>query len=164
MKIKNFIVITFVTLFLFNCATVISGTQQDIYISSKPEGATIYIAGLQSGVTPAVVPMKKPGLSSGQLVTLKHRDYKTVTFMLQKNIDVVAILNWANLPFWAIDVFTGAVMKYNPTVYNIMLENHEEAINIKDLPINEFGYVEVPNLNNSILVVDEENDLEILFK
>mgnify|MGYP001246333673 CR=1 FL=1 len=163
MRIKYFLFLIVVVM-SSNCATIISGTDQEIYITSEPEGAAVYIQGLQAGVTPALIKMNKPGLSSGQLVTLKHKNYKNITFMLQKNLDIVAILNWGNIPFWIFDVFTGAIMKYDPSIYNIKLEGHEEAIDINELPLNDLGYLEVPNLNHAVLVVDKTNDLKILFK
>jgi len=58
----NIFIIILITIFGVSCATLISGTSQDIYINSNPEGAIIYDGGLNVGKTPATITVKSQDL------------------------------------------------------------------------------------------------------
>ncbi|MGN0019222.1 MAG: PEGA domain-containing protein [Sphingobacterium hotanense] len=45
-------------LFLTSCATVFTGTKQNVMIKSNPEGATIEVDGFEQGVTPMPVKLR----------------------------------------------------------------------------------------------------------
>ena len=126
----NIFIIILITIFGVSCASLISGTSQDIYINSNPEGATIFDGGLKVGRTPATITIKKSGLGDKE-ITLTLEGYERRTFVLRKSFDAVAILNLAGILGWAVDFATGAIMKYDRTSYDIDLD--PKAFNIEEL-------------------------------
>jgi hypothetical protein len=146
---------------LTGCATLFTGTSDDININSNPSGAEIKIDGITVGKTPAVLTVKRPGFSDKEVV-LKLDGYEKRTFILKKSINIVAILNLSNIIGWAIDIVTGSIYKYEPRAYEMELETL--AFNIDDLPQDQFGRIEVPNENQPIMVVDSETGVQLLFK
>ena len=72
-----------------SCATIFTGTTDDVYINSNPSGAEIYIDGLKVGKTPATLTIKRPGLSDKEVV-LKLDGYERRTFILKKSFLIYA--------------------------------------------------------------------------
>ena len=155
------IVIIVSTLLMTGCATIFTGTSDDIYINSNPSGAEIMIGGLKVGKTPATLTIKRPGFNDKEVV-LKLDGYERRTFILKKSFNSIAILNLAGILGWAVDFATGAIYKYEPKSYEIDLETL--AFNIDDLPHDKFGRIEIPNENQPIMVVDSETGVQLLFK
>jgi len=114
-----------VTLLFSSCATIFTGSKQTVQINSIPPGADIEVDGLSSGVTPAPVRLKKG--FTGQTVMLKKAGFETKTFQPVTAFNPVAILNLLGLIGWGIDAATGAMMKYDPKVYEMKLEPSKEA-------------------------------------
>jgi hypothetical protein len=105
---------------LSSCATIFTGSRQSVYIESKPEGARIIVDGIDRGVTPAMVRLKKG--FEGQTVVLRKDGYETKYINPPTTFNAVAVLNLFNILFWAIDVATGAMMKYDPNFVEVTLE------------------------------------------
>jgi len=108
------------TLLLSSCATIFTGTTQTVQINSNPPAAAIEVDGVKTGVTPMAVPLKKG--FTGQTISLKLDGYETKTFQPQTTFNPVAILNVIGVFGFAIDAATGAIMKYDPKVYEFTLE------------------------------------------
>ena len=159
-KLLNIFITIFITIFGVSCATIISGTSQDIFINSNPEGATIYEGGLKVGRTPATITIKKSGLSDKE-ISLSLEGYERRTFILRKSFDAVAILNLAGFLGWAIDFATGAVMKYDKTNYDLDLD--PKAFNIEELEKDQLGRLIIPNEENSVIVYYKDADIKLLF-
>ena len=151
------------TAFIFtSCATILSGTSDDITFNSDPSGAAIMLDGLKVGKTPATVSIKRPGFGNKE-ITLKLDGYEDRTFMLQKEFNVMAICNLGGIPGWVIDILTGAVMKYSKKNYDLDLD--PKAFNLNELEKDQLGRYIVPDvLNRSVLVYDEEMGVEIYFQ
>ena len=156
----NIFIIILITIFGVSCASLISGTSQDIYINSNPEGATIYDGGLKVGRTPATITIKKSGLGDKE-ITLTLEGYERRTFVLRKSFDAVAILNLAGVIGWAVDFATGAIMKYDRTNYDIDLD--PKAFNIEELEKDQLGRLIIPNEENSVIVYYKDADIKLLF-
>lgn len=112
--------------FLSSCATLFSGTTDYVRLNSTPEGATVYINGIEACKTPcdAII-----GRSIGNTYAEFHLDgYKTKLIVLQKTFNPVSILNLTSPVGWAIDLATGAVMKYDRRPYNIELEKQNSIL------------------------------------
>ena len=118
-KIFNIFAIS-ATLMLSSCATVFTGSKQTVQINSMPPAADIEVDGVKVGVTPMAVPLKKG--FTGQTLSLKLDGYETKTFQPTTTFNPVAILNLFGLIGWAVDAATGAMMKYDPKVYDLQLE------------------------------------------
>ena len=98
------------TAFIFtSCATILTGTSDDITFNSDPAGAAIMLDGLKVGKTPATDSIKRPGFGNKEK-TLRLDGYEDRTFMLQKEFNVMAICNLGGIPGWVIDILTGAVL------------------------------------------------------
>ena len=156
----NIFIIILITIFGVSCASLISGTSQDIHINSNPEGATIFDGGLKVGRTPATITIKKSGLGDKE-ITLTLEGYERRTFVLRKSFDAVAILNLAGILGWAVDFATGAIMKYDRTNYDIDLD--PKAFNIEELEKDQLGRLIIPNEENSVIVYYKDADIKLLF-
>ena len=147
---------------LNGCATILTGTSDEITFNSNPGGATIMVDGLDVGKTPSVQTIKRLGFSD-KTVTLKLKGHDDRTFKLQKTFNMLSICNGTNPVGWLIDVLTGTVYKYDKTNYTMDLE--PKAFNLEDLDKDKFGHYIVPDiLNRSVLVYDKGMDVEIHFQ
>ena len=154
--------IAFTVLVFTSCATILSGTSDEIRFDSDPEGASIMLDGLKLGKTPATVTIKRPGFGNKE-ITLKLDGYEDRTFMLQKEFNTMAICNLASWPGWVIDILTGSVMKYSKTNYDVDLD--AKAFNLNELEKDQLGRYIVPDIyKRSVIVYDEINDLKIHFQ
>jgi uncharacterized protein YceK len=113
------------TLLMSSCATVFTGSKQPVNIASYPAGAKIQVDGIDRGVTPSVVKLKKG--FEGQTVTLKKEGYEAKTFQPETSFNAVSVLNLFSILGWGIDAATGAMMRYNPKAYELQLEQTAEA-------------------------------------
>lgn len=117
---KLFVLFAITSVLSTSCATIFTGTKQTVQINSYPQGAKIEVDGIERGVTPAPVEMKKG--FRGQTLVLKKEGYENKIFQPTMTFNNVAILNFMGMLGWGIDAATGALMKYDPVVYEITLE------------------------------------------
>lgn len=130
---KHFVgvsVILFLSLFFSSCATIFTGTKDNITFNTQPQGATVYINGVEQCQTPCTKRITRS--INDKDVQFKLDGYKTRLITLSKEFNVVSVINLGNLLGWAIDVASGAVMKYDQKVYNINLTK-EKTASIKNL-------------------------------
>jgi len=110
---------------LFNsCATIFSGTSQNISVSSQPTQADVVIktfGGIEmfNGKTPATA---KLGRDKEYQVTIKLPGYKEQTIVISKSLNSWALCNLTNLLFWGIDYVSGAMFKLDPSEIMITLQ------------------------------------------
>lgn len=151
-------------IFLWNCATLFTGTRDNVTFSSDPSGASIVIEGIEYGKTPATISVKRPGIGDKQ-VTLKLEGYEPQTFILQKEFNAVAILNLGDAIGWIIDLATGSLEKYSPLEYNFKLKKAGSSMSMADLKRDETGNYLIPSINGqAVSVVDEKNGVAIIFE
>ncbi|PQJ26905.1 hypothetical protein BSZ35_18430 [Salinibacter sp. 10B] len=161
---------------LTGCATLFSGTSDEIRFESEPSGAKIMIDGVERAETPAVVNVSRDALND-MTVTLKKEGYEAERLRLQKEFATVAVLNLGNVLFWGIDTLTGAVMKYGKTEYATELEQAEssaslldksetytadvgpKAFSIEELRVDSSGEVIVPQHEGEVIIHDEDKGL-----
>ena len=162
MKKVVLMMIVFTAFVFTSCATILSGTSDEITFNSDPGGADIMLDGLKLGKTPATVSIKRPGFGNKE-ITLKLDGYEDRTFMLQKEFNTMAICNLASWPGWVIDIVTGTIMKYSKTNYSVDLD--PKAFNLNELEKDQLGRYIVPDIyKRSVIVYDEINDLKIHFQ
>lgn len=104
-----------------SCATIFTGTKDRITFTSDPSGATIFIDGIEQGVTPLTMKVKRNINDTD--VEFKLDGYETKLITLSKEFNLVSIINLGNLFGWGIDAVSGAVMKYDRNSYDITLDN-----------------------------------------
>lgn len=120
MKLKSLLFALGLVLLMSSCATIFTGTKSKVTITSIPPGANIVVDGIDRGVTPSTLSLKR-GFES-PTISLKLDGYKTRTFEPEQSFQLVSILNLGNPFGWAIDAVSGAAMKYDPKVYELKLE------------------------------------------
>ena len=162
MKKVVLMMIVFTAFIFTSCATILSGTSDEINFTSDPKGADIMLDGLKVGKTPATVSIKRPGFGNKE-ITIKLDGYEDRTFMLQKQFNTMTICNLANWAGWIIDIITGSIMKYSKTNYDLDLD--PKAFNLNELEKDQLGRYIVPDIyKRSVVVYDEINDLKIHFQ
>lgn len=120
MKLRLLVKLAVLSIVLSSCATIITGTKQKVQVNSSPQGAKVEVDGIERGVTPLAVKLKKG--NEGQTITLTLEGYETKSFEAETGFNTVAILNLFGILGWGIDAATGALWKYDPKYYNITLQ------------------------------------------
>ena len=100
-------------LLLSNCATIISGSRQNVEITSEPSSAKVYINEIEIGNTPVQKKLKRN--QEYQLV-LKLDGYETYETKLEKKFNAWYIGNvvFGGLIGLIVDPITGAIHKLKP--------------------------------------------------
>lgn len=105
------------------CATIFSGTSENVTFSSEPSGARVYVDGIDRGQTPLTVPV---GKTSSPIVTFRKDGYRDASTALNKKLDIMFILNIFNGFGFIVDLVTGAYNTIDPTIYNASLHQENE--------------------------------------
>ena len=162
MKLRIIVMLTLASTIIINgCATIFTGDKDSINFTSNPSGAKIVLDGLDIGKTPATLEIKRSGFKDKE-ITLKLDGYEDRTFLLQKEFNAIAILNFAGILGWFVDFATGSVMKYSDKSYNLDLD--PKGFNIDELESDKFGRLIIPNEEESFFVYDESIGYKILFQ
>lgn len=136
MKLKTFVLTAVAALTLSSCATLFTGTKDVITFRSNPSGAIVYIDGVEQCVTPCTMPVNRSLFSKD--VQLALDGYETRMFTLNQEFNLVSVINLGNLFGWAIDLASGAVLKYDQQVYNVKLTkgDYSSALQPTKIDIN----------------------------
>lgn len=122
----NKIPVLLLALFLMTgCATIFTGTKDRIAFTSTPLGATIYKDGVEICTTPCNYRFKRSVNDTD--LEIKLDGYQTRMITLDKEFNLVSILNFGNLFGWGIDVLSGAVVKYDRKAYDLKLNKETSA-------------------------------------
>jgi uncharacterized protein YceK len=117
---KKIFILLIVPFIVSSCATVFTGTRDTISFNSTPEGAMVYKDGLELCKTPCRIPIKR-SLNDVD-IEFKLDGYETRLFTLDKEFNIVSVINLGNLLGWAIDAATGSIMKYDRKSYELELK------------------------------------------
>jgi hypothetical protein len=107
--------------FFYGCASIISGSKQQMTFQSTPEGATVSVNGRLVGKTPISIQLDK---KSGQSLEFKKDGYQPVTMELTTHLDGWF---WGNIILGGFigsttDGISGAVHEYSPSQYYVTLQ------------------------------------------
>lgn len=107
-------------LFLSGCASIMSGTKQEMTFQTSPEGATVTVNGRILGKAPFTVQLDK---KKDQSVIFSLDGYKPVTMQLTTRMDSWF---WGNIILGGLfgsttDGINGAVYEYSPSQYLVNL-------------------------------------------
>lgn len=114
------------TLLLTSCATIFTGTYDYISFDSKPSGTKVFLDGIELCETPCGEDIKR-SINSKE-VEFVLDGYKTKVVRLDKEFNVISVLNMTTIFGWAVDVATGAVLKYGRKHYRVDMERDEAFI------------------------------------
>lgn len=120
MKSKLFILSMLSMFLMTSCATILTGTTDSIRFDSNPQGAKVYIDGLEVCKTPCTVEVKRN--LSEKLVKMRLDGYETSVITLDTEFNGLSILNFFNVLGWGIDAATGSIKKYVKKGHDIKLE------------------------------------------
>ncbi len=125
MKSKLFTLAIASIFLMTSCATIFTGTKDAIRFDSNPQGAKVYIDGLEICKTPCTTQVKRS--LSDKLVEIKLDGYETRVITLDRKFNAVSIINLGSLIGWGIDAATGSLMKYDKKGYDIELEKDNKT-------------------------------------
>lgn len=115
------LMILYLAVSLFSgCATILSGTTDQISFNSEPSKANILLEGIQKAKTPVIISVKKKFGNS--MILVRKKGYETQTHSLNRSLDVLTLLNLFNGVGFIVDLVTGAAMKADQKVYHFELE------------------------------------------
>ena len=117
-----------------SCATIFTGTKDTISFKTNPEGAKVYIDGLEICKTPCTQDVKRS--IGDKLVEFKLDGYETKVIKLDKEFNPISIINLGFLIGWGVDAATGAIMKYDKKGYEIDLDKKVSLNNSNKVNIN----------------------------
>jgi hypothetical protein len=120
MKLKNFIGLFILIFLTTSCASLFTGTKSNVSFTTVPPGAKIFVNGVEKGITPATLHLKR-SLFDVTTVSFKLDGFQTKTMEPETTFQPVTILNLVNPLWWAIDVATGAIVKFSPNNYELNL-------------------------------------------
>jgi hypothetical protein len=102
------------------CATLFSGTNQPISIQSQPAGADVQINGMQMGMTPCQVVLKR---GATQMLQVSKNGYEPQTVMLGTKFNgwFIANLVFGGIIGMIIDLATGAYVWVDPEFVMVRL-------------------------------------------
>ncbi len=145
----NKIPIFLIALFLMTgCATIFTGTKDRITFTSSPSGATIYKDGVEICTTPCNYRVKR-SLNDTE-VEFKLDGYESRLITLDKEFNLVSIINLGNLFGWGIDALSGAVMKYDRKSYDIKLSPEKSASLLQP------NRIEIDTKSNTVTITVQE--------
>lgn len=112
-----------------SCATVFSGSREDITINSNIEGAKVILANRSHFETPVgTTPCSVRAKRTTMYVTFKKNGYKDATVKLRRGVNPMLFVNIPCLTFFTgaiIDFADGAYLHLPKTVYAEMMANNE---------------------------------------
>ena len=100
------------------CATILDGSSQPVTFNSSPNGARIYVNGMEIGTTPLVMPVKR---SKTTMILAKKNGYEDQQLVLQTKTNTYF---WGNILFLygsTTDYMSDAIIEYSPNMYYITL-------------------------------------------
>jgi len=131
---KILLIMTTASILMTSCATVFTGTKDRITFNSTPSGATIYKDGVEQCKTPCTINVKR---SLGDTeIEYKLDGYETRLITLDKEFNIISVINLGNLLGWGVDALSGAVMKYDKKTYDITLSKNNKTSKIHPSKIN----------------------------
>ena len=105
------------------CATIFTGTKEDIKFSANVPGVRLTIDGEQKGTLPLTVTQSKDFMHGQEFkVKAEAPGYVTQEFQLKRQFNWVALLDITSIPTsGGIDYYTGALMRFEPNEYHIQM-------------------------------------------
>ncbi len=132
MKHLQLLFVLAIAAILGSCATILTGTTQRVTIDSTPPGANIIVDGYLMGTTPARVRLDRDFnaiIDDGKDISLELEGYYPDGYFLGADLEPTTILNVFCPVGFALDIVSGAIMKYDTDYYNFIL------LPTEDLPV-----------------------------
>jgi hypothetical protein len=124
-----------IVIVLSGCATLLTGTKDTISFNSTPDGAIVYKDGLELCLTPCRVPVKRS--LTREDIEFRLDGYETRLFTLDKEFNIVSIVNLGSVFGWAIDAATGSIMKYDRKSYDLIMKPERTTASAESITLNK---------------------------
>ncbi|MDP2929765.1 MAG: hypothetical protein Q8O01_06890 [Candidatus Omnitrophota bacterium] len=123
-KIPLVLAVSFLSVFLCGCATIINGTSQKIQVTSEPTCAMVQVDSGDTYTTPIRLRLER---KRGHLLVFTKDGYETQTVKLMHVISEVVIGNTLlGGPIgWVFDIFAGTQYKLVPNPVCVELKRRE---------------------------------------
>jgi hypothetical protein len=108
---------------LSGCATIFTGTTDEIRFDANVPGVRLSIDGQLKGTLPVAVTQSRDFMHGQEFrVKLEAPGYETEEFQLKRQFNWVAILDITSVPTsGGIDYYTGSLMHFEPREYHIQM-------------------------------------------
>lgn len=106
-------------LLLGGCATILSGTSEELTVSTDPDDARIYVDGLLVGQGTTTFTASRSGAPPE--IRVEKDGYRTQQFKPKSSFNGVALINSTFVLSWATDLVSGAVTQYDRNEYHVQL-------------------------------------------
>lgn len=117
--------------FTSSCATIFSGTRDEILFTSEPSGVKVIMDGYTVGKTPIMLDVRRN--LGGRWVAFELEGYESQYIKMETDFNAVSILNLTCLICWGVDLATGAATRYSlPSMYVEMEQQLPETIRKPD--------------------------------
>jgi len=130
---KHLLPIVIASMLITSCATIFTGTKDRISFNTTPVGAIIYKDGVEQCKTPCSFKVKRELNDTD--IEIKLDGYETRLITLDKEFNLVSILNLGSLLGWGIDAISGSLMKYDRKAYDLTLSKNNITSLIKPAKI-----------------------------
>lgn len=121
---KTFLIAGITIALLFSsCASIVSGSKQNINFNSTPSGATVLVDDVNLGVTPVIAQLER--IKKNQKVKIELQGYKPYELILNRKTNGWI---WGNILFGGIigiiiDASSGAMYRLTPDQIEAQLAN-----------------------------------------
>lgn len=118
----KYLIALFTILFVTGCATIFDGKTQTLTFDSQPSGAEVYINDIKIGVTPLTTEVLR---AKDNTLTFKKSGFKerSVPMTTTMNLTFLGNLVTGGAFGTTTDAATGAINKYEPGQYMVVLES-----------------------------------------
>lgn len=108
---------------LSGCATIFSGTTDQVSFDANVPKVRVFIDGEYKGETPLNLTLSRNFMNNEKFdAKFEKAGYKTQEFTLKRQFNTIAVLDITSIPTsGGIDVMTGALMRYSPTAYHVQM-------------------------------------------
>lgn len=122
MKKEIIFVTVLILLITTSCATIVSGTKQNVKFSSNPSSATVFIDEVEMGKTPFEIRLSRTNEHS---VMIKLDGYQTYETKLTKSFNAWYLGNivFGGIIGLVVDASTGAIYNLTPSEINAEMNN-----------------------------------------
>ena len=109
-----------------SCATIFTGTSQDVYFTSEPSGALVMLDGQPLGRTPLIT--KVPRRLRSRLISYELEGHEPVVQEMGNRVNGVTFINLLWWPGFVIDAVSGAIVRIEYDRYYMELYPLPETI------------------------------------
>lgn len=121
-KFTGWLTLLVLVMVTWGCATIIDGSSQPLTFNSSPNGARIYVNGMELGTTPLTTSVKR---SKTTMILAKKNGYEDQQLLLQTKINSWF---WGNILLFGVIIYASttdyasdAMIEYSPNMYYITL-------------------------------------------